>query len=148
MASLPMQGQFAHTQGGKIVDASGKPVLLRGTSLGNWMVTEGYMWLFDGGPQSEREIEALVTELIGPDKAEEFWRQYRENYVTQADIHLLHEAGFNSIRVPMHYRFFETENSEGFKLLDRVVEWSQGGGSVCDPGHACRSGRADGHEHR
>jgi hypothetical protein len=118
LMTRPMQGQFAHTQGGKIVDASGKPVLLRGTSLGNWMVTEGYMWLFEGGPQSEREIESLVTELIGPDKAEEFWKHYRENYVTRADIHLLREAGFNSVRVPLHYRFFETENSEGFKLLD------------------------------
>jgi hypothetical protein len=26
------------------------------------------MWLFDGGPRSEREIEALVTDLMGPDK--------------------------------------------------------------------------------
>jgi hypothetical protein len=125
LVSVSMHAQFAHTQGKEIVDGSGRPQLLRGTSLGNWMVTEGYMWLFEGGPQSEREIEALVTELIGPDKAEEFWKQYRENYVTRADIHLLKEAGANSIRVPMHYRFFETENSEGFKLLDRVVEWSR-----------------------
>src|SRR5215469_17322974 len=128
MGPLQLIAQFAHTQRGEIVDASGKPLLLRGTSLGNWMVTEGYMWLFEGGPQSEREIEALVTELIGPDKAEEFWKQYRENYVTRADILLLHEAGFNSIRVPMHYRFFETETDEGFRLLDRVVEWSRAEG--------------------
>jgi hypothetical protein len=64
-----------------------------------------------------------VTELIGPDKADEFWHKYRENYVTRQDIHLLREAGFNSIRVPMHYKFFESANSEGFALLDRVVEW-------------------------
>jgi endoglucanase len=125
LASIPIYGQFAHTQGKEIVDGSGKPLNLRGTSLGNWMVTEGYMWLFEGGPQSEREIEALVTELIGPDRAEEFWKQYRENYVTKADIHLLREAGFNSIRVPMHYRFFETEDGEGFRLLDNVVKWAQ-----------------------
>src|SRR5215469_6109051 len=125
LSSLPMQAQFAHTQGGRIVDSSGKPILLRGTSLGNWMVTEGYMWLFEGGPQSEREIEAFVTELLGPDKAEAFWRQYRENYVTQVDIHLLHEAGFNSIRIPMHYKFFESDDAEGFKLLDRIIEWSR-----------------------
>ena len=123
LAPLNLSAQFAHTQGKEIVDASGKPLLLRGTSLGNWMVPEGYMWLFEGGPQSAREIESLVTELIGPDKADEFWRKYRENYVTRQDIHLLREAGFNSIRVPMHYKFFESDNSEGFVLLDRVVEW-------------------------
>jgi Cellulase (glycosyl hydrolase family 5) len=125
LAPLNLSAQFAHTQGTEIVDASGKPLLIRGTSLGNWMVPEGYMWLFEGGPQSAREIESLVTELIGPDKAEEFWHKYRENYVTRQDIHLLREAGFNSIRVPMHYKFFESENAEGFALLDRVVEWSQ-----------------------
>jgi endoglucanase len=123
LAPLNLSAQFAHSQGKEIVDASGKPLLLRGTGLGNWMVPEGYMWLFEGGPQSAREIESLVTELIGPDKADEFWHKYRENYVTRQDIHLLREAGFNSIRVPMHYKFFESDNSEGFALLDRVVEW-------------------------
>ncbi len=81
------------------------------------------MWLFEGGPQSAREIESLVMELLGPERSEAFWKQYRENYVTRADIHLLHEAGFNSIRIPMHYRFFETDDAEGIKLLDRVIDW-------------------------
>ncbi len=57
LAPFNLSAQFAHTQGKEIVDASGKPLLLRGTSLGNWMVPEGYMWLFEGGPQSAREIE-------------------------------------------------------------------------------------------
>jgi len=121
---LNLSAQFAHTEGTEIVDASGKPLLLRGTSLGNWMVPEGYMWLFEGGPQSAREIESLVTELIGPDKAEEFWHKYREKLCDAAGYSSLREAGFNSIRVPMHYKFFESDNSEGFALLDRVVEWS------------------------
>ncbi|HEX7158972.1 MAG TPA: cellulase family glycosylhydrolase, partial [Edaphobacter sp.] len=125
LAPFSLLAQFAHVQKTEIVDGAGKPILLRGTSLGNWMVTEGYMWLFEGGPQSEREIESLVTELMGPEKAERFWREYRENYVTQADIHLLKEAGFNSIRVPMHWKFFDSDDAEGFKLLDRVIGWSR-----------------------
>ena len=39
---------------------------LRGTSLGNWIVPEGYMFRFEKGPQSGREIDALFNELIGP----------------------------------------------------------------------------------
>lgn len=124
LASLSANAQFAHTQGKEIVDRSGKPLLLRGTSFGNWMVTEGYMWLFEGGPQSTREIEDLVTELLGPDQADEFWHAYRENYVTRADVHLLHQAGFNSVRIPMHYKFFETDDAEGFHLLDQVIGWA------------------------
>jgi len=124
MLPLPLFAQFAHTRQEQIVDGSGKPLLIRATNLGNWFLPEGYMWLFEGGPQSPREIEALVTELIGPDKAAAFWHQYRENYITQEDIHLIHEAGFNTIRVPLHYKFFESEDDEGFRLLDRVVQWS------------------------
>ena len=45
LAPLNLSAQFAHTQGKEIVDTNGKPLLLRGTSLGNWMVPEGYMWL-------------------------------------------------------------------------------------------------------
>ncbi len=123
--STRSRAQFIHTQGKEIVDGAGKPLLLRGTNLGNWLVPEGYMWhLNNGGPESPREIEALITELIGPQRAHEFWRTYRENYITQADIHLIKECGFNSIRVPLHYKFFETDDSEGFTLLDHVVQWA------------------------
>jgi endoglucanase len=122
---LSLLAQFTHTRQKQIVDGSNKPLLLRAISLGNWFVPEGYMWNFDGGPQSGREIEALVAELLGPDKSSIFWRRYRENYITRRDIHLLHEAGFNAIRVPIHYKYFETDNAEGFVLLDHVIQWSR-----------------------
>jgi endoglucanase len=116
--------QFAHTQKTDIVDAHGKVLHLRATNLGNWMVPEGYMWNFDASVQSTSEIEGLVNELLGPDKAAAFWHRYRETYITRQDIHLIREAGFNSIRVPLHYKLFETDHAEGFALLDRVIQWS------------------------
>jgi len=85
LLALISQGstQFAHTDHKQIVDATGKPLLLRATSLGNWLVPEGYMWLFQGGPQSPSEISALVLELLGPEGSAVFWQKYRENYVTR-----------------------------------------------------------------
>src|SRR5438128_5688867 len=115
--------QFAHTDHKQIVDAAGKPLLLRATNLGNWLVPEGYMWLFQGGPQSPSEIRALVLELLGPEGSDAFWQKYRENYVTHEDIALLHQAGFNAIRVPLHYSLFETDDAGGFMLLDRLIGW-------------------------
>src|SRR6202140_1080629 len=117
--------QFAHTDHKQIVDAAGKPLLLRATNLGNWLVPEGYMWLFRGGPQSPGEIRALVLELLGPEGSAAFWQEYRDNYVTREDIALLHRAGFNAIRVPLHYSLFESNDAEGFKLLDRLILWSR-----------------------
>src|SRR5215813_8905182 len=92
--------QFAHTDHKRIVDAAGKPLLVRATNLGNWLVPEGYMWLFEGGPQSPSEIRALVLELLGPEGSEAFWHKYRENYISREDIALLHRSGFNAIRIP------------------------------------------------
>jgi endoglucanase len=127
LLALTSQGsaQFAHTDHKQIVDAAGKPLLLRATNLGNWLVPEGYMWLFQGGPQSPSEIRGLVLELLGPDASAAFWQKYRENYITREDIALLHRAGFNSIRVPLHYSLFESDDAEGFKLLDRLIAWSR-----------------------
>ncbi len=70
-----------HTEHKQIVDAGGpsrlpsqlrvsrasKALLVRATNLGNWMVPEGYMWLFEGGPQSPSEIRELAQELLGPE---------------------------------------------------------------------------------
>src|SRR5258708_26948679 len=115
--------QFAHTEHKQIVDGGGpsgirasKPLLVRATNLGNWMVPEGYMWLFESGPQSASEIRELVLELLGPEGAATFWQKYREAYVTREDMALLHRADFNAIRVPLHYSLFESDDAEGFKL--------------------------------
>jgi len=107
------------------VDSQGHTLQLRGTSLGNWMVPEGYMFGLEGGPQSPREIETYFNELIGPAEAAQFWQAYRESYVTEEDIRYLSQTGVNSIRIPFHYKFFAPGNEEGFALLDRVVGWAE-----------------------
>ncbi len=129
------QSRFVHTSGTRLIDGTGHPLILRGTNLGNWLVREGYMFHFEGGPQSAREIDALTNELLGPEAAAKFWHEYLERYVTRDDIQFLKRAGFNSIRVPIHYKYFEESNAEGFRqieegfrLLDRVVEWSREAG--------------------
>lgn len=124
VCAVSMSAQFVHTKGKEIVDGAGKPLHLKGTNLGNWMVPEGYMWkMQNGAPESGREIDRLLLELIGPSRTEAFWKQWRETYITRADIHQIKAAGFNSIRIPFHYRFFEGDGAEGFRLVDRVVGW-------------------------
>ena len=124
----PATAQFARTDHKQIVDASGKPLFIRATNLGNWLVPEGYMWEFKDGPQSPSEIRALVMELLGPEGSTAFWQTYRENYVTREDISFLRRSGFNAIRVPLHYDLFESDDAEGFKLLDRLTSWCRAEG--------------------
>jgi aryl-phospho-beta-D-glucosidase BglC (GH1 family) len=126
--SLHGQRRFVHTSGPDLVDANGQPLILRAINLGNWFEPEGYMFHFEGGPQSTREIEDLTKELLGPEKSEDFWRRWREAYVTRQDMDLLKKSGFNSVRVPLHWKFFDSDNADGFRLLDRLVEWARADG--------------------
>lgn len=123
VAARVSEAQFVHAQGALIVDGTGKPLHLHGINLGNWMLTEGYMWKFEGGPQSEREIEEFVLEMLGPERAAAFWRTYRDTYISREDVHLIKQAGFDSVRIPIHWKLFQAPDSEGFQLLDRVIGW-------------------------
>jgi len=122
---LCAQSRFVHADGKFLADAHGHKLILRGTNLGNWLVTEGYMLRLEKGPQSAREIEAMVNELIGPTDAASFWHQYRDQYITRKDIDFIAKTGFNTIRIPFHYKLFEPGDDEGFALLDRVVRWAR-----------------------
>ena len=72
------------------------------------------MFKFIKEPQSPREIEELTNSLLGPEEADSFWHAYRKNYITREDIQFLKKANFNSIRIPLHYKFFLPGNDEGF----------------------------------
>jgi endoglucanase len=121
------RGRFVKASGKNIVGPTGEKLTLRGINLGNWFEPEGYMFLFDKGPQSPREIEALFNQLIGPAAAEEFWKEYRRRYVTESDIQLIRRSGLNSVRIPLHYKFF-VPGGGGFEVLDPALEWCRRAG--------------------
>jgi endoglucanase len=126
--SLSLSAQYVRVDGHEFLTPDGKTLQIKGTNLGNWLEPEGYMWRLKGGPQSPHEIEAFTELLLGPDKATDFWREYRDRYVTEADIAFLARSGCNTLRVPLHYKFFLDEKGEGFRLLDRVVGWCRKAG--------------------
>lgn len=130
MASASSQTKgFLRTRGQDMVDEEGNKVLLKGVGLGNWLLPEGYMWKFGEGGDRPRKIEKLVSDLIGPEKAETFWLAFRRHYITEADIARIAELGFNSVRPALNARRFLTEGdsptyvAEGFELLDNLVGW-------------------------
>ncbi|MDD5151217.1 MAG: cellulase family glycosylhydrolase [Flavobacterium sp.] len=120
---------FLHTSGQDMVNQSGEKVYLKGVGLGNWLLPEGYMWKFGGLGDRPRKIEKVVEDLIGKEKANHFWKIYRQNYITESDIQRIAELGFNSVRPALNSRLFltEGENSvyleEGFQLIDSLVSW-------------------------
>lgn len=119
---------YVTTSGREIIDPVGKPLLLRGVNLGNWLVPEGYMFKFKHAT-SPRKINDVISELVGPAEAQAFWREFRDAYVTRDDIRKIKELGLNSIRVPFNARLFSPEEAPGvwagpgFEMLDRVIGW-------------------------
>lgn len=130
LAGIAAQAQgFLHTQGQDMVDESGQKILLQGVGLGNWLLPEGYMWKFGENGDRPRKIEKLVSDLIGQEKADQFWLEFRKNYITEADIQRIAELGYNSVRPALNARRFLTEDEnpvfveEGFQLLDNLIQW-------------------------
>src|SRR5215213_448396 len=87
--------KFVYTEGKNVMFPDGKPFIMRGTNLGNWLVPEGYMFRLKD-VNSPRMINQAFTELIGPSAADSFWKTYLNSYVSAADIHYLKNIGMNS----------------------------------------------------
>lgn len=146
MAAPPLT--FLHTQSQDIVNEDGRKILLRGVGLGNWMLPEGYMWRFGNGGDRPRRIEKIVSDLIGPENAERFWTEYRNNFIAEPDIQRIAQLGYNSVRPALNARLFLTGDGkpdyskEGFTLLDNLVRWcSENGVYVIIDMHAAPGGQ-------
>lgn len=134
-SSILSAQEFLHRDGQNIVDANGKPVLLRGLGLGGWMVQEGYMLKTGDFAGPQHVIRKKITEIIGEENTAKFYKAYKTNGITKRDIDSLAAWGFNSIRLPMHYNLYTLpieqekvagENTwleEGFTMTDSLLNW-------------------------
>lgn len=115
--------------GQELQTADGEKLFIRGTNLGNWLNPEGYMFGFQR-TNSPRAIQEMFCQLVGPDQAARFWREFKDNYITRSDIELIASTGANTVRLPFHYKLFTDEDylgltsqQDGFARIDSVVEW-------------------------
>ena len=122
-------GGFVKVQGTKLVRPDGTELFIKGTNLGNWLNPEGYMFGFEK-TNSAGFIDLCFRELVGPDAAADFWKAFKDNYITRDDIRFIAECGANTIRLPFNYRLFTDEDymglssaQDGFERIDDVVSW-------------------------
>ncbi|AZA84251.1 glycosyl hydrolase family 5 [Chryseobacterium lactis] len=127
--------QLLKTSGQKIINDKGENIQLRGLGLGGWMLQEGYMLKTADFAGPQYKIKEKIAELIGEDGMNNFYKAYLKNGITKQDIDFLAKAGFNSIRLPMHYNLYtlsiekepvkgnDTWLNEGFKMTDDLLQW-------------------------
>lgn len=109
-----------YVENGRLM-AGGAPLLLRGFGLGGWLLPEGYMCKFYTKCDRPRRIEALIEELCGAEYAASFWERYYDSYITEADIRLAAENGFNSVRLPFNARHLMEPGY--LRRIDDCVRW-------------------------
>ncbi|MCM1302306.1 MAG: cellulase family glycosylhydrolase, partial [Bacteroides cellulosilyticus] len=125
----PDAAAFVRVEGTDLVTPDGEKLLIRGTNLGNWLNPEGYMFGFSK-TNSPGMIDRMFRELVGPDFTDEFWRLFKDNYITRRDIEFIASTGANTVRLPFHYKLFTDEDymgltagQDGFARIDSVVNW-------------------------
>ena len=134
--ALQVSGQeFLGTNGKVIVNESGDSILLRGMGLGGWMLQEGYMMQTSSFANAQYQLRGKIEELIGAADTDLFYESWRANHVRKADIDSLKTWGFNSVRLPMHYKLYtlpiedepiagqHTWLDTGFDLTDSLIKW-------------------------
>jgi aryl-phospho-beta-D-glucosidase BglC (GH1 family) len=126
---------FLRVSGQKIIDESGKQVILKGVNLGGWLMMEGYM--FGGRNIPEHDFRNSFENTLGADALEDFTRSFRDAFIRESDIRTIKSWGANCVRIPFNYRLIEFENrpyslnEEGLSYLDKAVGWCQKHGIYC-----------------
>lgn len=101
-----------------------KPIRLRGTNLGNWMILEHYMM---GLPSVEYHMRSVFRRMLGEDRFHAFFDTFMDASIRESDIAFLKECGFTLLQVPFNYRHFLCDGTtdgfepRGFEYLDKVI---------------------------
>ncbi len=120
---------FVRISGQDLIQPDGSKLFIKGTNLGNWLNPEGYMFGFNK-TSSGRFINEMFCQMVGPEYVSEFWKQFKNNYITRKDIEFIASTGANTIRLPFHYKLFTDEDymglnvdQDGFARVDSVINW-------------------------
>lgn len=112
---------FLTTSGQNIVNKKGEKVQLKGVNLGAWLIWEDWLCPYEEATDHNDVLETL-TERFGIEKAYELMDTYMDNWITEYDLDLIKEMGFNCVRVPFWYRNFYYDDN-GTKILDEDGNW-------------------------
>lgn len=116
---------FISVKGRKLYNQKGEEVQLKGVNLGGWLIHEDWLCpdqLTDDYVYDNETILNILEERFGREKAQALITQYQENWITEYDLDVIKDRGFNCVRVPFWYRNFYYDDN-GTKILDENGEW-------------------------
>ena len=120
-----------HAQGVQIVDATGKPVVLRGINLGGWLVEEPWMMPFQTTPpdgsalppiKDHASLAAVLETRFGAAGRARVQAAFRSAWLNEGDFDRIRAAGLNCVRLP--FLADEAAAPGGLAPLDQVIRWA------------------------
>lgn len=123
-----------HVQGHRLLDPTGKEVILRGANLGNWHVVEFWMLALKNPPKDQFDLESILTQRFGEGEKDRLMDVYRSSWITDRDFKILPTFGFNAVRLPTNYRLMEDDcapfklKKDAWRWIDRAVNLAEKNG--------------------
>lgn len=92
-----------------------------------------YMTLFEREPSifAAKQMDQVLRKRFGSEGAARFWNKFHDTWITERDFQLARAHGFNFVRIPFWYRWFESDDAPyehfeyGFTYLDKAIAWAR-----------------------
>ncbi|MGN6506312.1 MAG: glycoside hydrolase family 5 protein [Tepidisphaeraceae bacterium] len=117
-----------HVRDGRIVEADGRAVTLRGVNLGNWLLIEpGGLGGILGDFPDQAGLFHILRDRFGEAERRRLIDVYRDHYITERDFDNVAKFGFNFVRIGFDHELLEDEanpwvlRADAFKYLDYAV---------------------------
>src|SRR6188472_613041 len=82
------ESKVVRIEGKRFVAPDGSTLHIKGISLGNWLMPEGYMFKFEVA-KAPHQIYGAFERLLGPARAASFWAAFRDSYIREDDIRFI-----------------------------------------------------------
>lgn len=130
----PPTAAMVHSSGTQVLGPDDEPLNLRCTNVDGWLTPTPYL-VSDAGNAlftSPAEFASRLDDVVGEDRAAEFWAEWRENFITEADFERMSALGFNCARLIIYYRAIASVDSgevvfdeAGLSYVDAAIEWGE-----------------------
>src|SRR5258708_21832423 len=100
MPSPALPSPVLSVHGSRIVDGSGRPVLLRGYNIGGWMNMENFLTGFPGTESQHRQV---LHRVLRPRLYDPFFDRVLDGFFDAAGARSRASLGTNAVRIPLHY---------------------------------------------
>jgi aryl-phospho-beta-D-glucosidase BglC (GH1 family) len=114
---------YLHTVGRALCNSKNSCIQLHGVNLGGWLVTEG--WMNGQTDSGDRWALEQLEARFGTFAAAQLMSLWQSSWITSADIDLLHNKGYNLLRVPFSWRNLQDPSGQWIRDKNGNIDFTR-----------------------